>query len=152
MKVLSFYSRLVEMNEQLEKFPNGNENKKLSEEELKTILEFALPNTWHMHMTLSQHIILDKTVKQTLDFLKEIKGLEAKHGSLSIVGVPDEKPKNFPKIKKTDRKRKRDVSFADSESKRQDSKKYCPIHGECSHSAEDCILLKTVISQGKKSY
>ena len=71
MKALSFYSRLVEMNEQLIKFPNGNENEKLSKEELKTILEYALQNTWRMHMTLSQYVVLDKTVKQTLDFLKE---------------------------------------------------------------------------------
>ena len=43
MKTSSFYARLVEMNEQLESFPDGDEFSKLEDDELREILEFALP-------------------------------------------------------------------------------------------------------------
>ena len=53
MRTLAFYARLVELNEFLVDFPTGSDKSRLSEEEMIEILEFALPNTWRMHMTLS---------------------------------------------------------------------------------------------------
>ena len=152
MRTSSFYARLVEMNEQLENFPGGNAESKLSEDELKEILEFALPKTWRMHMTLSRFICTESTVKEILDFCKEIEGLEAEHGSLSVVGVPDPQVKSTPSSTSSKRKRKRDTSVKFELSKDQKDKKYCPIHGYCNHTAEDCIHLKTAIANGKKSY
>ena len=60
MKTSTFYARLVEMNEQLESFPNADKDDKLDLDKLKEILEFALPKTWQVHMTLSQFVCDEK--------------------------------------------------------------------------------------------
>ena len=49
-------------------------------------------------MTLSQFICDEKTPKEILDFCKDIKGLEAKHGSLAVAGVTDNKSPVHQKI------------------------------------------------------
>lgn len=63
MKTSLFYARLVEMNKQLEQFPDGSAASKLPQDNIKEILEFALPKTWRMHMTLSCFVCADSTVK-----------------------------------------------------------------------------------------
>ena len=150
MRTSSFYARLVEMNEQLEHFPGGDATSKLGDDELIEILEFSLPKTWRMHMTLSRFICTEKSVKEILDFCKEIEGLEAEHGSLSVVGVPDPRPKSTTSSG-TKRKRERTVKFSDEPAPNK-GQKYCPIHGHCSHSAAECTLLKSAIANGKKQY
>ena len=105
-------------------------------------------------MTLSQFICIKKSIKDILEFCKEIEGLESEHGSLAIAGVPNTKTTpSVPKSNRDSRKRKR-KSTSGYKTDVSDSKsdKYCPIHGYGSHTAEECILLKTAISNGKKSY
>ena len=153
MKTNQFYARLVEMNEQLEKFPNGTEDDKLSEDELKEILEFGLPKSWQIHMTLCQFKCLEKSAKEILNFCKEIEGVEKEHGSLSNRYNNGKKDTSSNPKQSSLKKRKRDSSKNSSESdKSQGGKKYCPVHGWCSHTAEDCILLKDAISNGKRKY
>ena len=77
------------MNKQLESFPDAGEDDKLESNELKEILEFALPKTWRVHMTLSRFMCDEKKPKDILDFCKGIEGLEAEHGSLAVAGVTD---------------------------------------------------------------
>ena len=84
-----FYARLVELNEHLTCFPNATEKSKLSQEELVKILELALPNTWCMHMTLAQFVCSEKSPTDILNLCKEIEGIKAKHGDLSVAGVHD---------------------------------------------------------------
>ena len=148
------------MNEQLEHFPNADANDKLVDDELKEILEFALPKTWRVHMTLSRFLCTDKTSKEILEFCKEIEGLEAEHGSLAIAGVTDNRKLQSTKNSTSSgRKRKRDSTrHSETQSSKNNrfssekGKKYCPVHGWCSHTAEECILLKDAISNGKKKY
>ena len=151
MKTSTFYARLVEMNEQLKTFPGGSKTSSLTEDEVKEILEFALPKTWRVHMTLSQFKCEDKTPKEILDFCKEIEGIEAEHGSLAVAGVRDNrKPQSTKTSTKTTRKRKRDSEEKESDANKQ--RKYCPIHGYCSHTAEQCTMLKDAIAKGKRQY
>ena len=99
-------------------------------------------------MTLSRFICTDKSVKKILNFCKDIEGLEAEHGSLSVVGVHDPKKTKKASIRI---KRKCDLQSPDTPSCPK-GQKYCPIHGHCSHTAENCVLLKTAITNGKKAY
>ena len=98
-----FYARLVELNKQLKEFPDANENSCLSDDELKEILEFGLPNKWRTQMIFSRFIPAERTFQEIVDYCRELEGIEAKHGSLSIIGIPD-------KPKKTKTKRKRSES------------------------------------------
>lgn len=153
MKTSTFYVRLVEMNEQLKTFPGGDEDSNLGGDKIKEILEFVLPKTWRVHMTLSQFKCNEKTPKEILDFCREIEGIESEHGSLAVAGVRDNrKPQTTKTSTKTSRKRKRDSEQNDSFDTNKRGKKYCPIHGYCAHSAEQCTSLKDTIAKGKRQY
>jgi len=153
MTTASFYARLVELNEQLKSFPGGTDTSKLSSDEMKEILEFALPKTWRVHMTLSQFICDEKTPKEILEFCKNIEGLEAEHGSLAVAGVTDNRKSPSTKNStRVSRKRQRDSNENHNSESSDGSKKYCPIHGYGSHSAENCHFLKDAIAKGKSKY
>ena len=149
MRTSAFYARLLELNEYLPLFPSGDDDSKMSDDELIEILEFALPNTWRMHMTLSRFICSEQSIKSILNHCKEIEGLEAEHGSLTVAGVYD--TKRPVKTKSTSSrhtiKRKREAKTDAYES----TTKICPIHG-LGHSADECHLLKTAIASGKKDF
>ena len=153
LKTSEFYARLVEMNEQLMVFPKGKKEDKLGKDELKEILEFGLPRAWQVHMTLCQFKCFEKSTKEILNFCKEIKGVEKQHGSLANRYGNGKKDTSSNPKEPSRKKRKRDSTKNSSESgKSKDGKKYCPVHGWCSHTAEDCILLKDAISNGKRKY
>ena len=153
MRTSTFYARLVEMNEQLKSFPDAGETDKLGSDELKEILEFALPKTWRVHMTLSRFMCDEKTAKDILDFCKDIEGLEAEHGSLAVAGVTDNKRSSAPtNSTSSSRKRKRESRRSPKSESSEKGQKYCPVHGWCSHTAEDCVALKDAISSGKRKY
>ena len=105
-------------------------------------------------MTLSQFNCYEKDSKEILEFCKEIEGIEAEHGPLAVTGVPDNlKPRPSPKLgNKPNRKRKHDQTKNPEAHSSKKGKKYCPVHGWCSHTAEECISLKDVISTGKRKY
>ena len=67
MTTSAFYARLVELNNFLTYFPTATHDSKLSKEELIEILEFALPNTWQMHMTLGCFVCSEKTSREILN-------------------------------------------------------------------------------------
>ena len=91
MTTSAFYARLVELNNFLTYFPTATHDSTLSKEELIEILEFALPNTWQMHMTLGCFVCSEKTSREILNHCKEIEGLEAELRNLSGAGVHDTK-------------------------------------------------------------
>ena len=97
MKTSTFYARLVELNEQLVQFPGASTDSKLPEDELKEILEFALPSVWRMQMTLASFDPQDKSIREFLDHCKELEGLEMEFGTLAPVGVNDKRPVRDPK-------------------------------------------------------
>jgi len=96
MRTSAFYVRLKEMNKQLQSFLDGDIDSKLLEEELKEILEFALPKTWRVHKTLSQFVCDEKKPKEILDICKDIERLEAKIGSLAVSDIIDNKKSSIP--------------------------------------------------------
>ena len=54
-------------------------------------------------MIFSRFIPAERTFQEIVDYCRELEGIEAQHGSLSIIGIPD-------KPKKTKTKRKRSES------------------------------------------
>ncbi len=150
MSTSAFYARLVELNELLTSFPNASDKSKLSQEELIEILEFALPNTWRMHMTLAQFVCSEKSPTDILNLCKEIEGIEAEHGDLSVTGVHNTRRPKRQKSSHSSKSSKRKRNHTDSSNSNSGSK-ICPIHGP-GHSAEECLLLKSAIANGKKDY
>ena len=65
---------------------------KISEDKLIEILEFPLPSTWRMHVTLARFDPQDQTVKETLDYCEEIKVIKAEFISLAPMGVNNKHP------------------------------------------------------------
>ena len=140
MRTSTFYARLVELNEQLLQFPGADAESKLPEDELKEILEFALPSVWRMQMTLARFDPQEKTIREFLDHCKELEGLEMEFVTLAPVGVDDRRPMKEDRksrLKKdrirksresdqedhTDRKRRRTEDF-ESRDKDRYTRKY----------------------------
>ena len=90
-------------------------------------------------MTLSRFNCSDKSIKDILEFCKEIEGLESEHGSLAIAGVPNSKTSpSIPKSNRDSRKRKRkSTSGYKTDGSDLKSGKYCLIHGYGSHKTEE---------------
>ena len=104
-------------------------------------------------MTLCQFKCFKKSTKEILDFCKEIEGVKKQHESLSYRYSSGKKDTSSNPKPSSGKKRKRESSRNSSESdKSEKGKWYCPVHRWCSHTAEDCILLKDAISNGKRKY
>ena len=145
----AFYARIVKLNNFLSLFLSATQDSKLSEEELIEILEFALPNTWQMHMTPAHFVCSQKSPREILNHCKEIEALEAEHCNLSIAGVYNTRipKKQKPKGPKQPPKQKQGLEVRNS----SHNSKVCPIHGP-GYSADECYLLKNAIANGKKDY
>ena len=87
------------MNKQLKEFPDANENSCLSDDKLKEILEFGLPNKWRTQMIFSCFIPVERTFQEIVDYCRELESIEAEHGSLSIIGIPDKPKRQRPSVK-----------------------------------------------------
>ena len=72
MKVSHLVARLTELNDQLTKYPYATDSSKLSEDEIKEILEFARPNRWKKQMTLQRFHVYTKTLPQVVEFCKDM--------------------------------------------------------------------------------
>ena len=150
MTSLLFYSRLVQNNNLLSKFPNGTPMSPLPADEIKEIFEFALPVNWRQQMILARFDPTEQPIKEVLDFCKDIEGIEAEHGDLSIADNPmihaSGKPKAKPRAlfpKSTSNKKRKFRSFEP-----------CPIHPNSNppHSRDECEVLKSMIAEKRAEY
>ena len=87
MPVAHYWARLVELNQYLPFFPGGDANSKLADDDLKEVLEFGIPDTWRMYMTITRFIPANETPDKIVNFCQELEGIESKHGSLDVIGV-----------------------------------------------------------------
>ena len=80
---------------------------------------------------------------------------ETRIGNLETLAPPPAL-KSLPRKKKNSKKRKA-VSFEDSDEDSSDNekpssrKKFCQYHGKCSHSTDKCTTLKAVIKKAKSN-
>ena len=83
--------------------------------------------------------------------------LKVEHGPISLTGKPASTTPQATRAKDKNSTKKHKLNFAHRPSSTNtdgDGKgnKYCPIHGWCSHTADECILLKNAIQDGKQKY
>ena len=153
MPVSHYWARLVELNEYLLLFPGADENSRIDDDDLKEILEFGIPETWRMYMTITRFISANETPASIVNFCRDLEGIEAEHGSLDVIGVFKDKPK---KKVKSSRKQDSPVSQPRKNLKRsrdtfEDSAK-CPIHPGANHTAAECDVMKKLISTEREKY
>ena len=136
MKVTHLLARLTELNDQLVQYPGATEDSKMSEDELKEIIEFAIPNRWNKQMTLQRFHVYNKNLTEVVEFCKDMEDYEAQNPSKKP------SPKSETKTSSTAKgKRKR----------RSDDVPVCMIHGP-GHSTDDCKVLQAKCKTERAMY
>lgn len=77
MKVTNLLARLTELNDQLVQYPGATAKSKLSDNELKDIIEFVIPNRWSKQMILQRFHVYNKNLTEVVDFCKDMEDYEA---------------------------------------------------------------------------
>ena len=54
---------------------------------MKEVLEFGIPDTWRMYMTITRFIPANETPNKIVNFCRELEGIESEHGSLDVIGI-----------------------------------------------------------------
>lgn len=144
-----FVTRVQEINDYLKLFPTENDNEatSLPEDELVEALYHAMPSSWRNNMVLHGFNYVQHTVQDLIHQCERFEQVEndskpAKKGSSSSSSTSTSSKKGKAG------KRKR-VVFAE-ESDTEDSRKYCLVHGFCSHTTNECKDLKHAASDIKK--
>ena len=156
MPVAQYWARLVELNQYLPFFPGGDENSKLADDDLKEVLEFGIPETWRMYMTITRFIPANETPVKIVNFCRELEGIESEHGSLDVIGISKKSTRRSPVSKKPDppvaqprrsfKKRSRDKFEG------LDKSGPCPIHPNLPHTMGQCEKLKSLIEAERSNY
>ena len=138
-----FVTRVQEINNHLSLFPTENDTDAvpLPEDELVEALYHAMPSSWRSNMVLQGFNYVQHTV---MDLVHNCERFEQVEDSKS------NKKKNSTSSsnkKKSGSKRKH-VEFADTDT--EDERKYCRVHGYCSHTTDECKDLNTAVSDLKK--
>ena len=154
MKVRTFTTRLIQLNNYLPYFPPnciGQMVTALPDDEVKEILYHAIPNSWRKKMTEQGYNYLDRYIQEISGFFEiRVENLETPAPSPAVRSLTRNK-------KKENSKKRKAVSFEDSDrdfsekKKPSNRKKFCQYHGKCSHSTSKCTTLKALIKQAKSN-
>ena len=79
LPVAHYWARLIELNGYLSDFPVGSEQSKISEDDLKEVLEFRIPEVWQMHMKLTRFEPTNETAAEIFSYCRDLEGVEAEH-------------------------------------------------------------------------
>ena len=140
IKLCSFISRLQELNAYLEECPpnkEGQEIVSLIADEIMDIIYHSIPTSRKNNMIEQCFNYVDSTIKEMTDFFEtRVENLEPKEEKKRSSAAAE-------KSKTSRKKRKRDDSDSSVvESSEEDTqarrpiKKYCILHGKCSHSTD----------------
>ena len=140
MKVAHFIARLNELNEQLLKYPGAEpDTAKISQVDLKQIIEFAIPNSWRKQMKLQQFVVIEKTYKELINFCKHMEEYKILH--------PEEKEKSQTGKTKSENK----PANKKRKSEHDKSNKFCMYHRP-GHSSEECKKLIAFVKKEKRNH
>ena len=152
MKLRTFTTRLIQLNNYLSYFPPdcvGQMFTALPHDEVKQILYHAMPNWWRKKLTKEGYNYLDRSIQEMSGFFETmVENLE------TPVPPPAVRSLTRKKKKKKSQKQKA-VSFEHSnkdssdDEKPSNRKKFCQYHGKCSHSMDECTILKALIKKAK---
>ena len=154
MTVRAYGNRVVQMRNQLDLYPGGNESgDTLPEDELLDILEHGIPVTWQKEMSRQGFVPIEKTVTEFIEFCERLEFTELnyhevrtdKHGARPNVGSKSDKfsdaksqSSKSQNVRSGDNKRKRGANAEDL---------YCPLHDTHGHDLNSCKVMQ---SQAKK--
>lgn len=132
MKVRTYYQHLIRINnDELPTLPPFAANQSLGDDEIVDILCFGTPKSWNREMDRQGWDPIAHTPREVVDFLERIETAEDFDGTK--VDHSQQKGSSNNKKKKS------------SSSGKQS--KYCMLHGNGSHSTDECHTLK---EQAKK--
>jgi hypothetical protein len=142
MKFRVYMSRMIELNDYLDKFPpKFNADQKYSKEQLLEFIEFGLPKAWQLKM-VENNIDLsrdDATYETLIDFGERMELLEAQSRSQKMSTMSEMIPK---KMKTAHKAGTSLVKFGYKNKVTQ--KKWCPYHKTDSHDANSCTVITSM--------
>jgi len=152
LKIREFQARVSELNGYLKEFPSAEQDSGLDNDELKELLEFAIPASWQHYMRLQGFDPVKKTINEFIEFCERLEYAESVDTAA--------KGKNYNAASKTPRvhaisKRSENQigrksgadKSADTFSKRKKADAYCPYHDTSGHDISEC---KVMLAQAKK--
>ena len=129
MKIRAYYQHLLRINnDELPMLPPFNPAQNMSDDELIDILIYATPKSWMREMDRQGFDPVTKNLQEVVTFMERIEQSEDFDGQ------------------RVDHAQK-GSSTSNNKSKKAKTKgapgsKYCLVHGRCSHSSDECDVLK----------
>ena len=136
MKVRIYLQHILRINRsEFQHLPPYRADQNLSDEEILDIVLFGTPKFWHKEMDRQGFDPMNHDINQVVDFMEQIEAAE------------DFDPN--PKNKSKDKSKGKGKNNQPKKSGNGKSNEFCLYHGECSHSTEDCSVIKSLASQKK---
>ena len=154
LPVAHYWARLVELNGYLPDFPTGTDQSKISDDDLKEVLEFGIPEVWRMHMKLTRFEPTNESAAEIVSYCRDLEGVEAEHGNLDVMGVYEKQrrtkkdPPGFSLSKTT----KRSAKKRNRKNYEENNFTPCPIHPHGKHSMADCRTLKKLREESQTKF
>ena len=150
MKVLSFTTRLIQLNTYLLYFPPNRPGQlvtSLPDDDIKEILYHAMQFTWEKKMVEQGYNYLDCSIHSMAElFETRIENLEK--------SIPPGVPLINNRKSKKGSKKSKAVTFNNYEDKDSDEglsgKKFCQYHSTCGHTTDQCTTLEALIKKAKQ--
>ena len=136
MKVRTYYQHLLRINnDELPMLPPFDPAQNMSQDELIDILIYATPRSWMRKMDRQGFDPVVKTLPEVVNFMERIEQAEDSEG---------------PRIDHA----QKSTSNSNGKSKKAKTKgghgsKFCLVHGKCSHSSDECEVLKKRVEDYK---
>ena len=132
MSVKKYVQHLDRLNDtELELLPPFGANQKLNQDELLDIILFGTPKSWQREMDRQGKDPHLMTVAEVVEFMEQIEAAEDFDAN-----------KTTPKDKSKDKSKGKGNPKKDGSSGgKRDA--YCLIHGQCSHTSDQCTVLQT---------
>ena len=134
MKVKTYYQYLLRINrEEIPRLPPFQTTNRLTEDEMMDIILFGTPKGWQKEMDRQNFDPITHCVQEVVDFMENIESAED-YDPVRIQDQSKDKSKGKPKQAKTTG---------------SGNQTFCHYHGKCSHSSNNCEVLKK-LAQAKK--
>ena len=141
MKIRVYYQHLLRINDsELPFLPPFNPSQNLPPDEIVDILIYATPKSWLREMDRQGFDPISKTPIQVVDFMERIEQSEDFDGHV----IDRSQKPNAANGNKGKNKKQR--TKGDSP-----GSKFCPKHGKCSHTSDECDVLKKLAEQSNSS-
>ena len=151
--VRDFVSRVQELNSYLAKFPAEAPNVgavSLGEDEVKDIIFRALPHSWKKQMTLQGFNYPAQDIVEMVRFSERIESMEQESELAAKTASSNKKKSRKSSKKKVTFESSGEEEEEESSEDEKPRKKYCKIHGLCSHTTDQCRDLKEMLSKHRK--